>query len=348
MAIRSRPAILSLCSGVGLADLAARLVWPEARSVGYVERESYAASLLVARMEETALDPAPVWDDLATFDGGQYRGRVDLVTSGLPCQPYSSAGHRAGNEDERALWPHFVRVVGECEPAAVFLENVPAFLGYAEPVWTELRSLGFEWSPPVLATASEFGAPHERTRVFLFASHPDRYSVRAFPERGEDTAQEAERPTTESEHVSAEHANPDRSRLEGLGHASAGRAESSGHRESAADAAGDGSGQGDTPRIQTGGEDAQGRRVLSTFPHGRGLPREWKGWQLSGLQLRHDANGCGLRCGICRTPWEAESPLVRVADGYPGWVDELRTVGNGVVPVVAAYALGLFAEDLVT
>jgi site-specific DNA-cytosine methylase len=62
------------------------------RTVGQVERETYAAATLVARMEEAALDCAPVWDDVGTFDGRPWRGAVDIVTAGYPCQPISVAG----------------------------------------------------------------------------------------------------------------------------------------------------------------------------------------------------------------------------------------------------------------
>jgi len=96
--------------------------------VGYVEREAFAAAVLVARMEDQALDRAPVWDDLTTFDGHPWRGRVDLVAAGFPCQPSSHAGQRLGTADERWLWPHVARVVREVGPSLVFIENVPGLL----------------------------------------------------------------------------------------------------------------------------------------------------------------------------------------------------------------------------
>jgi DNA (cytosine-5)-methyltransferase 1 len=166
---------LALCAGVGGLELGLQLALPgRYRSVGYVERDAFAAAVLVARMADKALDPAPVWDDLATFDGRPWRGGVDLVSSGLPCQPYSLAGKRAGHADDRALWPHLVRIVGECEPGLVFIENVPPFLQHAEPVWRALRGLGFRFAPPLLQTASEAGAPHIRRRLFVLAAHPER------------------------------------------------------------------------------------------------------------------------------------------------------------------------------
>jgi len=119
------PRILSLCAGVGGLELGLKLAIPGARTVCYVERDSYAAATLVARMADQALDPAIVWDDIATFDGRPWRGRVDLVTAGFPCQPASLAGRRRGTADDRWLWPDIVRIIGEVRPQYVFLENVP-------------------------------------------------------------------------------------------------------------------------------------------------------------------------------------------------------------------------------
>ena len=94
---------LSLCAGVGGLDLGLHIVCPGYRTVGYVEREAYAAAALVARMADKALDPAPVWDDLTTFDGRPWRGVVDILTAGYPCQPFSIAGRRLGEADPRHL-----------------------------------------------------------------------------------------------------------------------------------------------------------------------------------------------------------------------------------------------------
>lgn len=170
--------VLSVCSGVGAADYGLRLaVGRQHRTVLYIERDSRAATQLVARMEDEALDRAPIWDDLTTFDGHPLRGCVDLVSAGLPCQPYSVAGKGAADADERTLWPSFVRVVCEVEPAFVFLENVPAFLKHSEGIYRELAELGFEWAPPLRQSAFAFGAPHDRKRVFLLAAHPDRVKL---------------------------------------------------------------------------------------------------------------------------------------------------------------------------
>lgn len=170
--------VLSVCSGVGVADLGLkRALRGQSRTVLYVERDAHAASVLVARMEDEALDRAPIWDDLTTLDGRPLRGCVDLVSAGLPCQPYSLAGSLRGDQDSRALWPHLTRVVGESEPAFVFLENVPGFRKHAEGIWQSLRDLGFIWAPPLIQDAHSFGAPHRRERLFMLAAHPQRFQL---------------------------------------------------------------------------------------------------------------------------------------------------------------------------
>ena len=160
---------LSLCAGAGGLDLGLALAEPGYRAVGYVERDAFAAAVLVARMEDQTLDQAPVWDDLADFDGRPWRGAVDLVSAGYPCQPFSVAGRRRGTEDPRHLWPHVARVISECGPVWVFLENVPNHLnlGYRE-VRSELEGLGYGVTEG-LFTAAEVGAPHRRQRLFVLA-----------------------------------------------------------------------------------------------------------------------------------------------------------------------------------
>jgi DNA (cytosine-5)-methyltransferase 1 len=145
------------------------------RCVGYVEREAYAASVLVARMEDATMDRAPIWDDLESFPGALYRGSVDLVSAGFPCQPWSSAGAGLGASDARWLWSSIAKLLREVEPALLFLENVPPIVsgGGLALVLGSLAELGFdaEWD---LFSAHASGAPHLRRRFFLLAAHADR------------------------------------------------------------------------------------------------------------------------------------------------------------------------------
>jgi len=160
---------LSLCSGAGGLDLGLAIAIPGYRAVGHVERETFAAATLVARMEDASLDSAPVWDDVGTFNGGPWRGAVDIVTAGYPCQPFSVAGKRRGANDPRHLWPHVARIIGEVEPSFVFLENVAHHLrlGFSE-VASGLVCMGYRLAAG-LFTAAEVGAPHKRERLFILA-----------------------------------------------------------------------------------------------------------------------------------------------------------------------------------
>lgn len=171
---------LSLCAGYGGLDLGLHIAERQYRTVGYVEREAHAAAALVARMEDEALGQALIWDDLKSFDGRPWRGRIHIVAAGYPCQPFSRAGKRRGADDPRHLWPHVARIVDEVRPEWAFFENVEGHidLGLAD-VAGNLRELGY--SPKAgLFTAREAGASHRRRRIFILA-HADRERRGLFP-----------------------------------------------------------------------------------------------------------------------------------------------------------------------
>ncbi len=171
---------ISLCAGYGGLDLGIHVAEPGYRTVGYVEREAHAAATLVARMEDEALAQAPVWDDLKSFDGRPWCGRVHLVSAGYPCQPFSNAGRRLGEADPRHLWPDVARIVDEVSPEWVFCENVEGHidLGFAQ-VAGQLRDLGYS-TKAGLFTAREAGGSHRRRRLFLLA-HADRFRCGVLP-----------------------------------------------------------------------------------------------------------------------------------------------------------------------
>ncbi|MBI1408108.1 MAG: DNA cytosine methyltransferase [Caulobacter sp.] len=160
---------LSLCAGYGGLDLGVHIAEPAYRTVGYVEREAHAAAALVARMGDQALAEAAVWDDLRTFEGRPWRGRLHLVTAGYPCQPFSVAGKRRGRDDPRHLWPEVARIVSEVEPEWVFLENVEGHVDLGLPeVVDELEIMGFTTKAGIFS-AREAGARHRRRRIFILA-----------------------------------------------------------------------------------------------------------------------------------------------------------------------------------
>jgi DNA (cytosine-5)-methyltransferase 1 len=160
---------VGLCAGYGGIELGLKRVLPTLRSVALCEIEAFAIANLVAKMEAGLMDPAPVWTDLKTFPWESFRDRVDLLTGGYPCQPFSAAGKRAGKDDPRHLWPWIADGIATMRPRICFFENVDGHisLGLREVI-ADLESIGYAatWG---IFSAAECGAPHQRKRVFILA-----------------------------------------------------------------------------------------------------------------------------------------------------------------------------------
>ena len=163
------PAVLSLCTGYGGIERGLDLAGVEHRVIAHVEIEAFAIANLVAKMEEGRLDAAPVWTNLKTLPLDCFRDRVDIITGGYPCQPFSQAGKRAGKDDPRHLWPYIVDIIKAVRPVRCFFENVEGHisLGLREVI-EDLEGLGYSTAWGIFS-ASEVGAPHQRKRVFILA-----------------------------------------------------------------------------------------------------------------------------------------------------------------------------------
>lgn len=175
---------LGLFAGAGGGLLASRLLgWT---TVCAVEIEPYCQRVLAQRQQDGHLDPFPIWDDVRTFDGRPWRGSVDVVSGGFPCQDISSAGKGAGLAGARSgLWFEMLRVIGEVEPCYVFAENSPNLRTRGLDVVLEgLAGLGYDVAWGVLG-AWHVGAPHRRNRMWIVAAHPDRCRERRLTEHAE-------------------------------------------------------------------------------------------------------------------------------------------------------------------
>ena len=357
---------ISLYSGVGGLDLAFRMAVPTARTVCYVERDAASIEILVSHMQAGELGDAPIWTDSGTFDGTAWRGHVDWIIGGFPCQPASVAGARKGLDDERWLWPHIARIVDEVRPSGIFLENVPGLLTVNDgaafrEVVGDLAALGFdaEWG---CVRASDVGAPHKRERLFILAHRNGQLS---------DVQQRGAGP--ESDRSGKYVAN-----TRGVSGQVSAASESNGANGRALASAG---GNGQQQLAHTTGDGRKARQTITGSEAAvEGPPGEWKRtgnrsestdgklgnadgerrWQQGDSELpsgRLDrpelplwppgpSDAEGWRRVLAADP--TLEPAIRdVADGptaIMGRVDQLRMLGNAVVPPQAAHAFGVLMD----
>jgi len=160
---------LALFAGAGGGILGGLILgW---RTVCAVEIDPYCRSVLLARQRDGHIGEFPIWDDVSTFDGESWRGHVDVISGGFPCQDISAAGHGAGLAGARSgLWREFARIIGEVRPAHVFIENSPLLRTRGlVTVLQDLAGLGYDARWGVLG-ARHVGAPHRRDRMWIVAN----------------------------------------------------------------------------------------------------------------------------------------------------------------------------------
>lgn len=159
---------LALFAGVGGGLLGSKILgW---RTVCAVENNPYRICRLMQRQNEGFLEPFPIWDDVRTFDGRLWRGVVDVVSGGFPCQDISIAGKGAGIDGERSgLWREMARIIGEVRPRYAFVENSQHLVRRGlDRVLSDFAEMGYDakWG---IVSAENAGAPHERKRCFVLA-----------------------------------------------------------------------------------------------------------------------------------------------------------------------------------
>ena len=306
---------LALFAGAGGGILASHLLG--IKTICAVERDGYAAQVLAQRQNDGCLPPFPIWSDVTTFDGKPWRGRVDIISGGFPCQDISAAGRGEGISGQRSgLWSEFNRIIGEIRPRFVFVENSPVLTSRGlGRVLGDLAAMGYDAEWGVLG-AADVGAPHQRDRIWILA-HSERAEWRQ--ERGACDGMERKRTdglpqreegsggTGVGGEVMAD-ASSKQSHRSGSWAEQEGRDEPSNCSKDLAD---------------TGSLDAQGQQSSLAYQ---------KVWKISG---ERQAGSCGDGLEW----WGSEPAVGRVVDGLAYRVDRLKAIGNGQVPRVAAAAL---------
>lgn len=320
--------VLSLCSGIGGLELGLNLATGgRTRVVCYCERDAYAAATLVARMEEQTLCDAPIWDSLESFPTGTWRGEVDVVTAGFPCQPWSQAGEQRGKDDERWIWSEIADIIRGTGPSVVFLENVPGLRrGGLRPVLHDLAEMGYdaEWG---VVGAGCVGAPHKRNRLFILAWRRDggREVIGELLADGDGGNRSANQDGPDTQ---ADGGNDVEGPESDLGDAK-------------------GSGQLRPGELEVGGEGVRGGKVPDAEADGEvlGVGEDGRVHELPPWPPGPE-EGRAWRWVLGRWP-TLEPALRRVADGVPYWMEQpplqgrterLRGLGNAVVPIQAAVA----------
>ncbi len=302
---------LALFAGAGGGILGGKLLgW---RTVCAVEWEAYPASVLCARQNDGILPPFPIWDDVQTFVGHPWRGIVDVVSGGFPCQDISAAGKGAGIDGERSgMWGEMARIICEVRPRFVFVENSPMLTSRGlGRVLGDLAAMGFDAKWGVLG-AADVGAPHQRDRIWIVAKWRGQLSHAQHDRIGRWEQQQASIKETFIANTGCKSKRPDK-RLQ------------------------------PTSKITIGEDTAI---VCGKISNSTGIRPQG---QREHEQPINSAQGCNWQTDYVEsigTPnfWQFEPAISRVADGVAARVDRLKAIGNGQVPLCAATAWRILSE----
>ena len=308
---------LALFAGAGGGILGGKLLgW---RTVCAVEWEPYPASVLCARQNDGLLPPFPIWDDVQTFDGKPWRGIVDVVSGGFPCQDISAAGKGAGIDGERSgMWREMARIIHEVRPLYAFVENSPMLTSRGlGTVLGDLASMGFDARWGVLG-AADIGANHQRDRIWIVARQRERLS---YPKHDRFRWGEQQSESLAEKDGELAHALDQGIRT---------RSRGDGGELTRQDRQGD--------YLQRGsGADVES----APFGEPQDNPTQVGNSQGTGFSpcLAGQRQGQSWRASIGDAQWwEVEPPVDRVAHGMVDRVDRLKAIGNGQVPLCAATA----------
>ena len=302
---------LALFAGAGGGILGGHLLgW---RTVCAVEWEAYPASVLVARQNDKILPPFPIWDDVQTFDGKPWRGIVDVVSGGFPCQDISAAGNGIGITGARSsMWGHMARIIGEVRPKYAFVENSPMLttrgLG---TVLGDLSEMGYDAEWCVLG-ANDVGARHQRERIWLIAK--DTKQSRLFSHTEHNGIGWGKQQSKSIKETNGTMANP--TKFFGNGSQNNFRKSMERKKESKF-------------RNNNGSENisnsSKQRCQKCSCTASNKISPSYVG-------------GCSCYFGQSGNWWSSEPNVGRVADGVAARVDRLKAIGNGQVPLCAATA----------
>lgn len=348
---------LALFSGAGGGILGGKLLGWRTRCA--VEINAYRRQVLLSRQRDRILHEFPIWDDITTFDGKPWRGAIDIVTGGFPCQNISAAGKGEGITGKQSgLWKEMARVIGEVRPRFVLVENSPLLISRGLPVvLRDLAKMGYDarWG---IVSARDAGAPHKRDRIWILAYT----NCNGSKTRVTDSTGGQERDTAKPYNGSEDLANADNAGRSWTGQAQSekrrGDIKLAGTSETVPDAFSQQAHEEceESERFDVRGRNAMdareetifeenrktdsdgfdGRGLLSNTSEGR-LEEQREQWETTGGTMPCDSAGRGCW-------WATEPGMGRMANGVAYRVDKLSALGDGQVPGVVALAWLLLSE----
>ena len=156
--------VLDLFSGIGGFSLG--LTRAGFETIAFCEIDKYCQSILKKHWPDI-----PVFDDIKNLHAKDINATIDVICGGFPCQPFSVAGSRKGQDDDRFLWPEMFRLIQESHPRWVIGENVPGIINMAlDQVLSDLESEGYK-TQTFIIPACAINAPHRRDRVWIVADN---------------------------------------------------------------------------------------------------------------------------------------------------------------------------------
>jgi DNA (cytosine-5)-methyltransferase 1 len=300
---------LDLFSGIGGFSLALEKVG--FKTIAFCERDEYCRLLLQKHWKGVK-----IYNDIKKLEGKDIEEKVDILTGGFPCQPYSVAGKQKGTNDDRYLWPEMFRIIKEVQPTFIIAENVRGLINIQdgmvfETVCSDLESEGFEVQTFVIPAAG-VGAPHKRDRVWIVGYSKHNGSLTSKIKRGYNEVNagtsKRQNETIESERTSGSRNNEimenSRRTL---------RQGSKLSKENANESRKENANQFERSSSTSKHNVADTERVYVQRQQGRSRQEQSRG----------------------ESWWEFEPSVGRVANGVPGRVYRLKALGNSIVPQIA-------------
>lgn len=275
-------------------------------------------------------------EDIRNSAFSVYMGKLDILTGGFPCQPYSTAGKRKGKDDARHLWPEMLRAIREIQPRWVVGENVRGLISWNEgmvfeEVQSDLEAEGYEVQPFLLPAAS-VGAPHRRDRIF-FVAHSRRFA--GYGRQGDESGfskynrenKERQEETDQSERLPTQGTITDPQRL---------RCERDISEREAL--------QRDEQACREAGSGDSETGIATNSPGSRMEGNRPVGFKESSIPVGQELSGRD-NAGNFWEDWPTQPPLCTGNDGFTSKLDgitfskwkkeSIKAAGNAIVPQVA-------------